>query len=365
MCYAHNNDMLIEEIAFQKTGVEVDLICEKMLSLLTISSKLEATNCSEERDVLVARLSTMIREEEVLTLFLDTENAKAKTSLIGKILGLIRRAVASLFSSLASYLAKVFSFVNLTLKKADKLASEITRNLYRYEDKAPQIRNSGAIVSIVEKNKLPDARRMNEILNSDLRKLSADHLITALMPSVSSMVSESFSGKPVNEILTGFAKRNDLTKDILSNRYKAQIKRTAKNIVYQYGIPTLPQRVSVTFTSTAPTVKVEKLNAKAGNMIAGYSPREAQSVISGVTAMLSFILDKDLGKKFKKEIDRLTSNLKSTSDTTPVKEVSKMIPQWVKFIRNFIKATVDYEYRICRAAFVAVKASKEKWVMTK
>lgn len=362
------DSVFAEELAFERVGQETDIFCKRIDELCQLADKLEDESIDTNAKAIYAeRLKGLIGEQAVLDLFLDTENAKDKTSLIGKILGLIRKAIGALFSSLANYLTKVFSFVNMTLKKASRLSAEINRNLYRYESKVPQIRNSGAVGAIVSNGKLPESKRVNEILNRDLRTYSSEHLITALMPSIGSLVAESYSGKSLVEIKEGLSSRYKLIEDTVKSKYKG--KKVVKGDKHSttHGIEGLPNKIEISWKlGSAPSATIAKSKVRAGNMMAGYAPQDAQSVITGVVSMLSFILDKDNGKKFKKEIDKMNSNLKEANDgKKPIKEIAKMVPEWVKFVRNYIKVTIDYEYRICRAAYIAVAASKEKWTMSK
>ncbi|CAH0448068.1 hypothetical protein SM033_00244 [Vibrio phage vB_VpaM_sm033] len=357
-----------EELDFDRIGHETDVFCDRIDTLCRLADKLEDESIdTAAKAIYVERLKGIIGEQAVLDLFLDTENAKDKTSLIGKILGLIRKAIGALFSSLANYLTKVFSFVNLTLKKANKLATQINRSLYRYDDTVPEIRNSGAVGAIVDNGKLPDAKRVNEILNRDLRTFSSEHLITALMPSVASLVAESYSGKSLAEIKESLNARYKLIEDTAKSKYKASKVVKKETNFLTYGIKGLPNKIEISWKAgQPPQASIAKAKVRRGTMMKGYGPAEAQSVITGVVSMLSFILDKDNGSKFKKEIDKMNSSLKAANDgAKPVREIAKIVPQWVKFIRNHIKTTIDYEYRICRAAYIAVAASKEKWTMSK
>lgn len=350
---------LPEEVCLAEQDRHIDELCDTLETMVVVHNILVSENSSEEAKTVARERAKFIIETEDC---LDAENYGEGFEIAGKIIMAIIGIILKIAEYLFRYMLKVISFTAQAYRESEKLQSHILSTLHGYADVAPMIPVTENIKSVIGKELvLLDPYAVSKLYEQDLDKYDPTLFVNRVSAGISGIISELRLGLKNDDAMSQFSNLSDDLSNVLQNVFGAKKARINRQDSLVYGLPNLPYSIQVIFNdSDAPEVFLVANSYRVPDTVEGYKPTDAHVVVSASKRVFGRILERDDGVAFQKEANELVKELKKEALRSSEESVRR-IPQWVKFVRNYIKQVNSYEYRIALGALEAVKESKKRW----
>ncbi|UKZ10888.1 hypothetical protein CZP2022_165 [Vibrio phage C-ZP2022] len=361
----HDDFMEPEELEMAREEMELLAKLDHLDTLCESVKIIEDPKSSQiARSIAIERAATYIGEQALEYLYDLEKERDTGLTLVGKIFRLVGRLLQTMAEGFFRYMSKLLSLTAKRERQSARLITQINKNIHRYRDQKPKIKLTQTMVPLTSDGKLLDGHSISKLIDGQMSKINPSAMMTKVAAAVGGIPADIESGKDFDAIRNDILKISEIVHGVMKGAYGAQemtVKGVHRSVVRVPGVnihlivQTKPGRVSEARLET------KKAKIKSKTQVDGLSPQEAFSAVSTANQAFNRLLDRDDGYRFKKDTNDMIRTIKASSPNDAKKDLVRYIPRWVNFVRQYIKATNDLEYRVALAVLATVEASKKEW----